>query len=510
MPDSNLRSRHGGRLALVIALAAAAIATALAWHRDRPAAERVRLTAGYEGTTRALVAHALAAEVGAHGTHCEVVGMGDSEEEIEAIRNGTVDFALVSSVYLEAGHERHTRVVAPLQLEALHLLVKREFEESVGEGLAGLIGRSVDLGPARSAQSGLARAVLGFAGLTTDAADREGVRALHFDLDELTARIDAGDRDALPDAVFHLATMPSLMAYRLVREAGYVVVPLPFAEALRLQSILEDDDPTDADDAIDRRLIADTAIPPFLYQTKPAVPEAALPTLGARLVLIAAPHVSAATVERVLDAAFDTHFARFLHPAIDRSLLATTPRRTLHPGAVEYLVRNEPAITGEMVSDLNNTLGIAGALIGAGAFSVQGWRQRRRAQREQLVARHLLRIAAIERRIVEIELAAELDLDTLIGIQRELLLLKGNVLELFTSGTLDDHAALGGMLAPVDAARRRTGELLLHVREQIEARAQTEGRAAGEVWAEEATSASSAPDDAEAGAAPQPGGAVTT
>ena len=69
-----------------------------------------------------------------------------------------------------------------------------------------------------------------------------------------------------------------------------------------------------------------------------------------------------------------------------------------------------------------------------------------------------------------------------------------------------EHAALAGMLAPVDAARRRVGELLLHVRENLEARAQTEGRAAGEVWAEAAEASAPAAADP----ASQPGGAVTT
>lgn len=504
MPDSTLRSRSGGRLALAIALVAIAAAMALAWHRDGPA-NAVTLTAGDDGTTRALVARALAAEITAHGTECTVVTAGDSAGEFEAVLSGRVDFALISAAFLDARHDRHIRILAPLQIEALHLLVKREISADVDAGLAGLAGHTVDLGPAGSAGSGLARAVLGFTGLgAAGAGAPNGVRLLQLALGDLEARI-GGDRAALPDAAFHLATMPSLVANRLVREADYVVVPLPFAEALRLQAIVDPDSRTSGEDAIDRRLVVDTVIPPYLYRSEPAVPETPLPTLGARLVLVASSSVSAATVERVLGAAFDTHFARLLHPPIDRSLLAAMPRRSLHEGAVDYLARNEPAITGEMVGDLNNSLGIAGALIGAGAFAAQGWRQRKRAQREQVVASHLVRVAAVERRIVEIELSAELDLDTLIALQRELLVLKGSVLEFFTSGRLDDHAALAGMLAPVDAARRRVGELLLHVREQLELRAQTEGRAAGEVWTEAAEASAPAAD-----AASQPGGAVTT
>lgn len=503
------RRRHSGWLALALGLAAVAATAAIVWNRERPAVARITLTAGPEGTTRALVAHALAAEVSAHGIDCEVVEFGDSQGEIESIRSGAVDFALVSAVYQSAHHDRHTRIVAPLQLEALHLFVEPEIVAGLREGLAGLAGRSVDLGPEGSAGAGLAGAVLAFADLApVGAAKPDGFLPRHLGIGELESLVDRGDRNALPDAVFHLATMPSRLAQRLVRDAGYVLVPLPFAEALRLQAILESDaweaDPT----KVDRRLISEAVIPPFLYQARPAMPAAPLPTLGARLVLIANDRVSSPTVERVLEAVFDTHFARMLHPGLERSLLVRTPRRSLHPGALAYLSRSEPAITGEMVDDLNNSLGIVGALIGSAAFAIQGWRQRRRANREQLVANHLLLVAALERRIVEIELSAELDLDTLIALQRELLVLKSGVLERFTSGELDDYATLASMLAPVDSARDRVGELLLHVRDQIESQAHTEGRTAGAVWTEAAEASG---DGSESGAPAQPpGGAVTT
>lgn len=507
MSEPISRPRRSGWLVLALGLLVVVAMSWVAFHRRQPAASRITLTPGVAGTTRALVANALAAEISARGIRTEIELLAETRGEVEAIDAGKVDFALVSASYLGLDGDRRIRVVTPLQLEALHLLVKDEFAANMGEGLAGLAGRSVDLGPEGSAGAGLASAVLDFAELApADAGHPDGVKTLQLPLDELIARIDRGDRDALPDAIFHLATMPSAIAQRLVRDSDYEIVALPFAEALRLQAIL-DGGKAGAQATVDLRLVSDAVIPPFLYQTKPAVPAAPLPTLGARLLLIANSRAAPATVERVLDAAFDTHFARILHPPLDRSLLAATPRLSLHAGSAAYLARSEPAITGEMVSDLNNSLGIAGALIGSAVFALQGWRQRRRAKREEIVASHLLRVAAIERRIVAIELSAELDLDTLINLQRELLMLKGSVLELFTSGTLDDHSALAGMLAPVDAARRRVGELLLHVREQLEAQAITEGRAAGEVWTEAAeASAQAATDDAP----PQPGGAVTT
>jgi TRAP-type uncharacterized transport system substrate-binding protein len=448
---------------------------------EAPPARRITLTAGFEGTTRALVARALAAELTARGTECEVLAEGSSQSEVESLQTGAVDFVLVSAIHHAEHRDPAIRLVAPLHLEALHLLVKRELAGLVSEGIASLAGHSVDLGPDGEAGADLAADVLAFAGLVPGADGPGRFEARHLELGDLEAQIGRGARAALPDAVLHLATMPSLLAQKLVREAGYVVVPLPFAEAFRLQGVLAAGDP-----GRERRLATEAVIPPFLYQAEPAVPAAPLPTLGARLLLLAHERVSAATVERVLEAAFDTRFARMFHPGLDRAHLAALPRHELHPGAIAYLDDREPAITGEAVDDLSNSLSVVGALLGGGAFLLQGWRQHQRARREQIVADHLLRVAEVERRIVESELSASLDLDALIAVQRELLTLKSEALERFTSGVLDDRSLLSNLLDPIDAARAHVGELLLHVRVQLEGEAKRAGHSSSAVWNEAA------------------------
>jgi TRAP-type uncharacterized transport system substrate-binding protein len=465
-----------------LGLAGLCAAGLLAWHhRDGPA-PHVRLTPGPDGTTRTVVARTLAAELGARGTECTVVPQPDTEAAIESVRRGDVDFALVSAVHRSEQRDSRVRVVTPLHVEALHLLVKRELADRVTEGLGELRGQTVDLGPKDSAGANLAADVLQFAEI--DPADGSGIVERHSDAAELEALADRGARSALPAAIFHLATMPSLLAEKLVREAGYVVAPLPFAEAFRLQAVLAGDEPSDR--VQDRRLVIDTTIPPFLYQTRPAVPAASLPTLGTQLVLLAHDGVSDATIERMLDTVFDTRFARVFHPALDPSLLAATPRSELHRGTLSYLAHREPAITGEAVNDLSNSLSVLGALIGGAAFLYQGWRQRQRASRDQIVAQHLRRVAEIERRIVEIELGASLDLDTLIEVQRELLRLKSGVLDHLTSGAIDDPAQLSSLVDPIDTARDHVGDLLLHVRSELEDRARREGHAPSAVWNEAA------------------------
>jgi len=239
-----------------------------------------------------------------------------------------------------------------------------------------------------------------------------------------------------------------------------------------------------------RRLVAELVLPPFLYQTKPAVPAAPLPTVGARLHLVTRQNVSPETVEAVLDAVFDAHFAHLLHPPLDRDALAHLPHSELHPGSIAFLARNESAITNETFDELSNTLSIAGALFGGGAFLVQGWRQRRRAERDAVIAEHLRRVIELERRVVEIELSADLGLDDLIAIQRELLRLKGETLDRFARGEIDGRTTMADLLVPIRALSDNVGELLLHVRERVEQQARAEGREAGDVWDEAAEKSS--------------------
>jgi hypothetical protein len=175
-----------------------------------------------------------------------------------------------------------------------------------------------------------------------------------------------------------------------------------------------------------------------------------------------------------------------MQPALERKLLAGLPRSELHPGTVAFLDRNDPAITNETFDELSNTLSIFGALFGGGAFLVQGWRQRRRAALDAIISETLLRVVDLERRVVEIELSSAIDLDDLIAIQRELLQVKSETLDRFTRGEIDGRTTLADLLVPIRALRDPVGELLLHVRDNLEEQARAEGRTAGAVWDEAA------------------------
>jgi hypothetical protein len=71
--------------------------------------------------------------------------------------------------------------------------------------------------------------------------------------------------------------------------------------------------------------------------------------------------------------------------------------------------------------------------------------------------------------------------------------LKSEVLLRFTAGELGEQSALSDTLAPINAARDHVGELLLHVRNNLEDKAESEGRTVDSVWGEAAEGADEAP-----------------
>jgi TRAP-type uncharacterized transport system substrate-binding protein len=483
---SPARSRGAGWLVLALGLAALATALGLGLRHQRRPASRVTLSAGLGDTTRDRVARLLASELRARGFDAEVLADPGNSSELQAVDSGAVDFALVSSAY-RAQPYAHVREVTPLYVEALHLLVKRELAgRAIGTNLAGLRGLRVDLGPAGSTTAELAAAVLAFAELSTSegSGGRPGLLVRHLELPELEALIGHGDASGLPDAVFHLATVPSVLALRLVRERDYELVPLPFAHAFRLGSILAERASHGEAGSVERTHATDVTIPPFTYQIEPPVPSEAAPTLGARLLLVANERVSPETVEGVLDAVFGSHFAHVSEPPLARSLLALPMRLPRHSGTRLFQARQKPILTEHDVEELSNTMSVAGALLGGGLFLWQAWRQQRQARRDRVFAGAMRRVAELERRVVELELSASMELEPLIEVQRALLQLKSETLDRFASGELGDQAALSDLLAPVNAARDHVGSLLLHVRENLEERAESEGKTVHALWSE--------------------------
>lgn len=467
---------------LLAALGAALLVT----RANRPIPSRTTLTAGSSLTSRALIARSLTHELQRNGVETQLIETPSTYDELDAVRDRKIDFAIVSSVMDLRSTYPDLREVMPLFDEALHLLVRREHLDAFADGtLRGLRGLRVDLGPPGSATALLSEDVLRFAEIPcAPEPSPDSCTPERIGYAELLASLAEGDRADRPDAVFDLGSVPSRIGLRLIQDHDFGLVPLPFADSFRLGALLSDEDGDPISSAIQRRATFEFAMPPYLYDASPPIPATPIPTIGAHLVLVAHRDLPSALVERVVETALETRFARVPDPPLERKLLERPPGLPRHAGTRTYLARERPIVVASDIDRLANGLSVLGALLGAAIFGWRIWTQRAQTTRAALFTRFQLELADLERRIAEIELSSELDLEALAELHRNLLQLKSDALARFSAGELGDRTQVSDLLAPLNAARDHVSSLLLYVRQDLEKQALRQGRTAESVWDE--------------------------
>jgi TRAP-type uncharacterized transport system substrate-binding protein len=467
------KAARDGAFALV-GLAALGLAAYFWLHVPKERPVRLRLTAGRAAGERYRIAEALRREAARRAITIEVVDTAGTDEALRDVDAGRLDAALAQGG-LDLADRPNLRQVASLHVEPLHLLVREEIHDEVSRRLSALRGKVVGLGETGSGTNRLATEVMAFAGLKPGdfVASTAGYAALQSE----------PDRAKLPDAVFTVSTLPSPVVRHLVGSHGFRLVPLPFFEAFTLGAIDEDSGPKDEPGThIDRRNVYEAQIPSFAYRVEPGVPPKTIPTLGTRLLLVARKGVTAEAIQRLLEVVYGSPFAQAVQPAIDAKLLDLPPELPWHDGTTAYVRRNAPAIAGDVIDLLEKEISIFAALVGGLFFLGQWLRRRFLRRREEGFGAYIVRVAAIERRAMETERAATLDLGTLIGLQEELSRLKGDALDRFADGTLEGEELMSGFLTHVSDARDYLTRLILHQRELLEKQARHEGRTAQDVW----------------------------
>jgi TRAP-type uncharacterized transport system substrate-binding protein len=320
-PPRRRRIRAGlAALGLLTVGLAALAAVSLRPHAVRP----LTFTAGNSGTARTVFAEALASGVG--GRVVETTGIPDALEQVET---GSIDVALVPGTF-PFGEHPHVRQVATLHFAVLHLLVKAELASDFSDSLTALRGKTIDLGVQGRPEFGLASALLDFIGIRAEGGSSPGdFVSRGLAPGDLLASLDGQRRDALPDVIFLLETLPSPVVQTLVEKHGYRLVPIPFADAFALSALTHEwrtiasTDPSIQ--GLRREFIYDTIIPVDTYGIDPPVPPMPLHTLGARLLLVAHDDVDADTIEQLIDVVYHTRLAQATHPPLDVSLLHLPP-----------------------------------------------------------------------------------------------------------------------------------------------------------------------------------------
>jgi TRAP-type uncharacterized transport system substrate-binding protein len=471
-------------VAPLVGVTALGLAVFLYFHTPRERAFRLIVTAGDPLDTRHELAEVLRDEVRARGLTLELRGTVGSEQALDQVEARAVDLALVQGGLAVDGRP-NVRQVAALQVEPLHLLVKKELSGEASSHLTALEGKTVNPGEVGSGTHTLSVEVLGFAGLQP----RAGGPGRGYVPVPMSRQQMLGQQDTarLPDAVFIVSSLPSRTAKVLVTRHGYRLVPLRFGEAFALEALSNEERRGRSQrHRIDKGRTFAATVPAFTYSVEPPVPAAPLPSLGNRLLLVAHKDVAPQAVLQLVEAVYATEFARIIRPALDPKLMEAPPEFPWHAGARLYQERNQPLVSGELVEYAHKALAIAGAAASGLVVLWQWVKLRNQSLRGEEFKRYINRVTRVEEQAMQIERGHEMDLRALLALQDQLGRLKTEALDRFTEGELEGKELMAAYLAQVNDARAYLTRLISQRRETLEGRARSEGRPLSSLWEEAA------------------------
>jgi hypothetical protein len=354
------------------------------------------------------------------------------------------------------------RTVTSLTNEPLHVIVRPEIAE---KGFNALRGRRVDLGPPTTCSHHLALDVLEFVGLTPSPPPGSAGFTLETlsqeDLFIELRRIEslAGQERAqaiakLPDACMFIAPMPSLLARRLVADAGYQLLPLSFAEAFCLDRL---HGAGAAGVYVDRSSLSPAVIPPYTYGTNPPVPARACATIATPLMLVAEDDADPDAIQRLLETLYDSRLANAIRPPPLRDQSSTFP---LHLGAERYLRRNEPLLPPEATANLVKIIGGLGAFA-SGIIALYTFLRLRKLNRFEEYFHEIGRIELIARGVVQDTDAPTSRHALWAHLEKRLSDLKCQVLEDFAAGGLKGEGLVTGIIAAINDTHSTIATALL-------------------------------------------------
>jgi TRAP transporter TAXI family solute receptor len=383
---------------------------------------RLRLTAGAADGHRHALATILATEAKQRRMTIEIIPTAGSAEALSQVAAGRLDVALV-----QGGLQAHDnlRQVAVLIPEPLHILVRPELRD---RGVTGLLGKKLNLGQAGSGTRQLAVETLTRAGLKPGD---------YSDLYDSYSRIHEMAPEELPDALFHVSSLPAPFAEWMIAERGYALLPVPFADAM----------------AIRDRSLQEFVIPAYTYGVDPPEPAQPVPTVAPWMSIVAHRDVPDAAIIRLLESVFDGDFT--LHAELQGLDVEQVLRRrefALHGGTTTFLNRNQPVITGDFIEGIEN---LRSFIVSALVALFLGWRWYR-GRANVSFEQFFDAVTRIEQEVLKLRGAAgeSANAEQVRLLELQLSRIKSNAIEQFSSGRLRGDELLGSFLAHVNDVRQ--------------------------------------------------------
>lgn len=425
----------GGLVALLLAVIALAVAS-----RDRH--HHLRITAGDERGHRTQIARQLAEVAATRGLELEIVSTQGSSDAIAQVADRTLDAALVQGG-LPAPDT--VREVAPVALEPLHVLARGEIWD-----LDDVRGMRVQLAPPGSGTRILAIDVLALAGLCDD----DGEHAAFTEVEHTYAELESLDDVAMPDVIFHVSTLPSPVAQRLLSRRGYHLLPLPITDAVHLHNVA----------------VLHGEIPAYTYGASPAVPREATEVPATRMLVIAHRSADDAAIRILLESLDSEAFTRASNLSrVDRAPLWNEAEMPLHRGTQQWLRRDQPLLTPELMEGLESLRSFLVSLVVA-AFLFYRWYRTRKLHG---LDGFLAEVSVIDRDVLAAERAPNLELQHLLDLRRKLGEVKARALESFAKGAIHSEELLSSFLTHVSDVRSHLNAMILSERERLQKKART-------------------------------------
>jgi hypothetical protein len=185
-----------------------------------------------------------------------------------------------------------------------------------------------------------------------------------------------------------------------------------------------------------------------------------VPTLGTRLLLVAHKDVDIEAVRKLMEATYESGFAKVAHPPLDTRLLEPPPEYPWHAGAQLFKERNQPVLSGPLMDSAHKTFAILAAAV-SGLFVLWQWRKLcAELARDQGFKKYLRQVTRIEAQATHAERDRSHRVEKLLALREQVCQLKMDALDRFTTGELAGKELLASFLVHANDARDHLTRLI--------------------------------------------------
>jgi TRAP-type uncharacterized transport system substrate-binding protein len=415
------------RLLAAAAVFAAALALFLCFRNARPTVQTLRVSFGAELEYPAEVTAVLKDEAAKYGLALDIRPLDARSDPLHLVANGNLDVAVVRG----GARLQHPDLcqISCFHGQPLHLFVRAQLAAG---GLAALKGKRLDLGPLNAGTHYLAETVLQHLGWHAGADYQEQ----NHTYKELLA-LPPGE---FPDAVFCAVKLLWPQGPALVKKFDLRLVEVPLGDVLSIRS----------------RAVEDVCIPAYTYGVDPAVPEKAIHTVAANSLVLANARTPKAAIVQWLKVLYESDFSRRVGKApSDTAALDRGQEYPLHPGAVEYLHRNDPWLNRQLLDQVGN---LRNFLVSAASALILIWTWYRRRCVERF-DQYLRTVSAWEIEAWKLCRRGGLDEAEQRNLLTQLVDLEIEALEKHRSGIFTDEQQLAAFLDRAAHARQLLADL---------------------------------------------------